>query len=193
MRNAAFLLGILVVTACSIDHITVAALDDAGTPSAGMADSLAGSAGSAGSAGTSGSAGNGGVFAAAGAEPEGEAGRVSIAAGGSTQDGVLLSQAGEGGTTSELRCSCLGQPKPQFCGSDGVTYPIECSDGGTCLPPSVDCWHACPCLAGDTGAGATTSWFSLDCVPSTQCAEGVVCMTFTNVSPEARICTSTFN
>ncbi|HEY0469956.1 MAG TPA: hypothetical protein VGC79_37475, partial [Polyangiaceae bacterium] len=165
----------------------------AGGALAGGAPAGSASAGGTASAGASGSAGSGGVVTSAGAPSEGDAGRVLIATGGANGSDILRNLAGEGGVTSELRCSCLGHASPQFCGSDGITYPIECSDGGTCLPPSVDCWHACPCLAGDDATG-TTPWFSVDCLPTTQCTDGVVCMTFTNVSRDTQtICTSTPN
>ena len=190
MRNTALSLGIMIVTACTVDHITVAALDE--MSAAGAAASGA-PAGGAGSAGASGNAGSGGAVPSAGAQPEGDAGRGLLTSGGSAGSDLLRNLAGEGGVTSELRCSCLGQQQPQFCGSDGITYPIECSDGGTCLPPSIDCWHACPCLPSDQDAG-TVSWFSVDCVPMTQCTEGVVCMMFSNVSPDTQsTCTTTSN
>jgi len=132
MRNYAVLMGITLVVACSVDHVTVAALDAA-------------------------SAGEGW-----GEPPSG---------------------AGTGAGIGFTRCSCL-EEKTQFCGSDGVTYPIECDEGDVCLPPSVDCWHACPCLPGEQGTGmGVTSSFTADCMPPTPCAGDVVCMTFTNVSP----------
>jgi len=185
MRNIALSIGII-VTACSIDHLTVAALDDSNA--AGTSAS-----GSPAAAAVSGSAGSGGVVTFAGSSSGGAAGSVLLVNGGAAGSHLIGDLAGEGGLASELRCSCLGQQRPQFCGSDGITYPIECSDGGTCLPPSVDCWHACPCLAGEADAGTTTSWFSVDCAPPAQCTEGIVCMSFSNLAPDMGTCTTTFN
>lgn len=192
MRNTALLLGILVVTACSIDHVMVAALDEASAAGAPAGGASAGGAslGGAGSAGARANAGAGGVVIAGASQSESDAGRVLITTGGSAGTDELRNLAGEGGVGSELFCSCLGT-KSQFCGSDGVTYPVECADGDVCLPPAIDCWHACPCLTDDAGVG-TTSWFSLGCVPS-ECTDGVVCMLFTNVVPDHTICTTTGN
>jgi hypothetical protein len=177
MRTYAVLMGRTIAAACSVDHVTVAALDDAsggeGWGGVPAADPTAGGAGFADP-----SAETGGV-AASGAWPsDGDAGSVS-----STTGGEPLSVAGAGAGISFTRCSCL-EEKTQFCGSDGVTYPIECAEGDVCLPPSVDCWHACPCLPGEQGTGVTSSC-TVDCTPTTPCAGDVVCMTFTNVSPDS--------
>jgi hypothetical protein len=177
MRNYAVLIGITIVVACSVDHVTVAALDDAsageGWGGASAADPTRNGPGFAG-------AETGGGAASAGRSSDGGAGSVSIGTGGDP-----LSAAGESGGISFTRCSCL-QEKTRICGSDGVTYPSQCDEGDVCLPPSVDCWHACPCLPGEQGTGTgVTSSFTADCLPPTPCAGDVVCMTFTNVSPDS--------
>ena len=180
MRYSAWLIGTMIFTACSIDHVTVATLDDeaAGAPASDATTA------SAGLAATGLSAGAGGVASSGAVQPEGAAGRVLLDNGGSAGSIFLLGSAGDSGVSSVTRCSCLGE-KPQFCGSDGLTYPMDCGDGGTCLPPSVECWHSCPCLVGEADAGVTSS-FSADCAPPAQCNGDVVCMTFTNVSPNAQ-------
>ncbi|HYP75035.1 MAG TPA: hypothetical protein VER12_03735 [Polyangiaceae bacterium] len=192
MQYSALLFGSLALIGCSLDHVVLAELDQAGA-----AGALAGAATSSpiavgGSANTSVSAGTGGLMMAA-IQAAGEAGQLQFASGGAVQNGAARSSAGEAGAFSELRCSCLGGQQGQLCGSDGITYPAECSDAGPCIPPAVACWHACPCLATDAEGVGTTTWFPPDCVAATECRDGVVCMMFTDISPDSPSACSTAN
>jgi hypothetical protein len=196
MRDALLLLGLIAVTACSLDHVVVAALEDGGVNGSSAGDASSSRAGSAASAEAPANAGSAGTRASPGLTAEGEAGRASTAAGGSADRGVLLTAAGAGGVTDKLLCSCLDQ-QLEFCGSDGVTYPTECGDAGPCFPPAIDCWHACPCLDPELDAGAdvtsTTSWFSPDCLPSTPCTGDSICMMFSDVDNDAQTICATAN
>ncbi|HET7543415.1 MAG TPA: Kazal-type serine protease inhibitor domain-containing protein [Polyangiaceae bacterium] len=196
MRDALFSLGFVMVSACSLDHVVVATLEDssAGASSAGAAGSAM--AGRAGSAGAPPSASSAGMPAAVGATAESSAGSVSSASGGSIERGMLPSLGGAGGAGTALLCSCLEQ-RVEVCGSDGVTYPNECSDAGLCFPPAIACWHACPCLDAELAAGAggttATRWFSSDCVSDNPCTGDVVCMMFSNVDRDAQTLCMTAN
>jgi len=184
MKIPMWLVGFVTLTACSMDHVVVAALDVAGaggmtTASAGSSQGgSAGKAAAATSAGSAPLAGAGGVLTTEGVPQLGDAGRVLIASGGSL--GTII--IGDAGATSLTACSCLGR-STEFCGTDGVTYPTDCSDAGPCAPPAIACWHACPCLDGgveNTGGQASTQWFALGCLSSAHCSDGMVCMTFDN-------------
>ncbi|HYP88883.1 MAG TPA: hypothetical protein VEQ59_12030 [Polyangiaceae bacterium] len=193
MRDALLSLGFVVVSACSLDHVVVATLEDTGASAASAGAAGSSSASRAGSAGALVSAGSAGTPAAAGVSAE--AGRASIASGGSAERGMLPNPGGAGGSSAVLLCSCLDQ-QLSVCGSDGVTYPTECSDAGPCFPPAIACWHACPCLDAELDAGAagvTTSWFSPECVSDNPCPSDFVCMTFSNVDREAQTICSTAN
>lgn len=183
MRNAALLLALCALTACSLDHMLIAELDEVGTGGAsagGTSRVSAGGMGGAGAAGSTPSAGSGGVVALGGAQAGGEAGWVSLASGGfggTILIGVVIPAAG---ATSETRCSCLSRQQ-EACGTDGITYPTtDCGDAGSCSPPEIECLHACPCN-GDSASFNVDSftWLPVDCVSMARCADGVVCMTFT--------------
>jgi hypothetical protein len=191
MRNTALLLATLVTVACSVDHLVLAALDEAGGANAG------GSSAGAGSSGLS--AGAAGNVSAGGSQTDSAAARGGSAQGG--MDRIILGSAGgnvdiriggDAGATSQLVCSCLGT-QAEVCGSDGVTYAAGCEDAGDCVLPTIACWHACPCLAGESAEPDTASWFSLDCAATAPCADGVVCMTFSNVTPDMHTCTTADN
>src|SRR6188768_2552717 len=179
MRDALLLLGFVAVTACSLDHVVVASLDEsrAGSSNAGQFGRAASA--SAGSGGALVTAGSAGALAVAGSTVESEAGRVSLALGGSGGNGLPQATAGAAGLTTAVLCSCFGQ-QTEVCGSDGVTYPTECSDAGPCFPPAIACWHACPCADPELNAGAggsgTTSWVSPTCVSPTACTGNLICM-----------------
>jgi hypothetical protein len=190
MRNAALLLGTLVTVACSVDHLVLASLDEAVDPNVGGSSASAGmsglSANAAGDVNLGGSplGGSAGLDAAA----QGGRDRMILASGGSNVD---IRISGDAGATSELVCSCLGT-QAQVCGSDGITY-AACTGEGACIVPTIACWHACPCLAGESADMDMVSWFSMDCAPAVACADGVICMTFSNVTPDQRICTPAGN
>jgi len=189
MEKSALLLGLFAITACSLDHVVVAALDDAGAAGA-FADGAGGSMTNERQADPG--AGAGGVAASGGSRALAGAGASSITLGGAVGS-VLLEAGGAAGATTEIRCSCLGQQPAEVCGTDGLTYPTECSDAGPCFPPAIDCWHACPCLdAGSDGMGQAT-WFPLDCVASAQCSDNVVCMKFSNVVSDGQTLCATAN
>jgi hypothetical protein len=176
MRSATLLMGTLGVVACSLDHVRVAALDDAG--SANMAGAVA----SSGSSSLSPSAGAG-ALNSGGAPPQDGEDRFILISGGSTGDVHI---DGDAGTTSEVVCSCLGSRQAQLCGSDGVTYPASCDDAGTCLLPAIACFHACPCLAGESANLSAISWFPQDCVSTAPCSDGLICMTFSDLMLDGR-------
>jgi hypothetical protein len=195
MRNTALLLGFVGITACSVDHIVVAALDNvsaAGAFAAGAGGSTAAGGEGARPADAGASAGLGGEVAlgGGGSRGEAEAGGFSITWGGAVGSAVLLDAAGAGGATTEIRCSCLGQQAAQVCGTDGLTYPAECGDAGPCLPPAIDCFHACPCLDAGVGGMAEASWFPLECAATAPCSD-VVCMMFSNVRDTPTLCATT--
>jgi len=184
MQKAMWLVGFVTLTACSMEHVVVAALDGAGAGGAlaTSAGSTPGGSGGSASAQTSARsptiAGGGGVVTTEDFPQVGGAGRVFIASGGGA--GTIF--IGEAGGTSLIACSCLGRSS-EFCGTDGVTYPTDCSDAGPCAPPAIACWHACPCLDGgleNTGGQAATQWFALDCGSSARCSDGMVCMMFSS-------------
>jgi hypothetical protein len=178
-RASTLLLGFIAVTACSVDHLLVAALDDmsAAGSSEGGADGSLTAVGNEGGGGAL--VGSGGTAAFGGARSAAEGGGDSFILGGGSS--VLLGSAGAAGDGTEFRCSCLGQQPAQVCGTDGLTYPIECSDAGPCFPPAIDCWHACPCLdAGLDGMGEAT-WFPFECAATAHCSGNIVCMKFSNV------------
>jgi len=188
MRNAALLIVILAVGACSLDHVVVAALDDQHAAGAAGAAGAVGAAGAAGAAGAIGAAGTGGVVTFGGSSGRG-GDSVTIITGG-TGDIFLLGSAGEGGVTSQVRCSCKGQ-QAQVCGSDGLTYPDSCSDGAVCSPPVIACWHACPCLDGEAGSmgGMVGSvWLPQSCVSTAQCADNRICLIFTDAPFGTQVC-----
>jgi len=178
MRNAILILGALVISACSVDHLLVAALDDADGGSAGGMINHAGSSGESANA-----AGN----VASGGSRSGGMDTIILISGGATSDLQIESDAGvDPNAATKVLCSCDGG-QTSLCGTDGITYPTACEDGGTCFPPSVACLHACPCLAGESASGVT-SWFSVDCDPTHQCAGGFICLMFRNASSEPSNC-----
>jgi len=179
MRNVAILVGIHALAGCSLEHIVVAALDESGGGGA-AAEAGTTNAARAGAASLFASAGAGGLGAAGGALPEGDAGRVSITSGGVVDNTVIGTLIAAGGD-AQMHCSCLGH-QAQVCGTDGLTYPRDCGDAGTCAPPEIACLNACPCLDGglDNGGSSDFFWFPKDCVPMAQCSEGVVCMGFSD-------------
>ena len=178
MRNAALLIVILAVGACSLDHVVVAALDDAGSTNPGAVLGLAGGSGLNASAAGSGTSG--------GSPDQGGTDRFLIGLGGSSVN-VQIGADTDAGVTSVLLCSCGAQPTG-LCGSDGITYPPSCDDGGTCILPEIACFHACPCLAGESASAEVTSWFSPNCVLATQCAGDAFCLGFSNVTPNPQNC-----
>jgi len=187
MRNAALLLGSLIIVACSVDHLVVAALDQAGGANVGGSSASAGSSGLATS--VAGAVSSGGSQSRAGAAQGGAAAqggtdRIILSSGGTNVDVRI---GGDAGATSELVCSCLGE-QAELCGSDGVTYAAICEDGGACLAPTIACWHACPCLEGESADAGVSSWFSADCADTAPCADGVICMTFNNVTRDMHTC-----
>ncbi len=186
MRKVALLIGIHALVACSVDHLVVAALDDAG--SAGDAGANAAGAGEdtaaapelAGSAGLNeNTSGAGGFGGAPSARETGGAGVLLLTSGGDV--GVFI--GGDAGASSKFVCSCSSN-QSELCGTDGVTYdgvnaPSSCEDGGVCAPPSIACWHACPCNPGESSdLDSTMSWFSLDCAGTAQCSGDFTCMAF---------------
>jgi hypothetical protein len=197
MRNVASLLGTLLLVACSLDHVVVAALDAAGAGNVGGSSESAGGAGlsasatdhdPSGGARPSGGGAQGG--SAGGGIAQGGTDRIILGFGGSNVDVRI---GGDAGSTSEIVCSCLGE-QAQLCSSDGVTFAAGCEeDAGACLAPTISCWHACPCLEGESANTRVSSWFPADCAPTAQCADGPVCMTFTNVTHDVHICTTTGN
>jgi len=177
MQNATLLVGTLAV-ACSLDHVRVATLDDAGSASS---SSTGGELAGAGHSNRSASAG-GNALASGGSPPQNGEDRFILISGGANGDVQISADAG---AKSVVVCSCLGT-QAEACGSDGVTYPAPCDDGGACLPPSIACFHACPCLDGET-AGSET-WFSLspNCAPTVPCSEGLICLTLSS-APEGEL------
>jgi len=164
MRNSALLLGII-ATACSIDHVVVAALDGA------AGNNLGGAPGGAGSANLSANAG-GGVLNAGGTRSEVNPG-VMLTSGGGNVDMPI---GGDAGTSNVTVCACVGD-QAQLCGTDGVTYTRSCGDAGTCELPTVACWHACPCLEGESANTDMAIWFPQDCQPDARCSDGFTCVT----------------
>ena len=180
MRNIHLLLGTLAVTACSVDHVVVAALDDAGSADSG------GTSGRAGSSGLTTSAA--GSVTAGGAQSTGGTDRFLLSAGGSNVNVQIGTDAG----TTQVLCACQNEPA-QLCGIDGVTYPTPCDDGGPCLVPMIACWHACPCVAGEPSTPPVSSWISVDCIPTSPCTGDAMCLTFSNVPPSAQSCPNAGN
>jgi hypothetical protein len=181
MRKALFVIGMLAVAACSVDHVVVAALDDASGGSPAGGDAGAAGADSGGQAGDR-SADTGGVGFGGAPASGGSAGIVGIlitSTGGFGADNA----AGAAGANSIVVCSCLGDEVALVCGSDGITYPASCGAGIDC-PPAIDCWHACPCDDPPTSTG--TRLFPPECAP-TLCAGDVVCMTYTNATRDMQI------
>jgi hypothetical protein len=194
MRNAALLMGTLLLAACSIDHIVVAALDQAaGANTGGASGAGAGSSGllasAAGEVTVGGSFPQGGTAPQGGAAPQGGTDRILLTSGGSNVDVRIGADAG---ATSETICSCSGQ-QTQLCGSDGITYTADCEEGSTCLAPTISCFHACPCLAEEPADTEVITWFPQACAPMAQCTEGFFCMTFTNVTRGEHLCTGSGN
>lgn len=177
MRNTSLLVGAFAVAACSLEHVVVAALDDAG--SAGVAGMMA----RAGSSGLSASAA-GSVSSGGGHLSTGGMDRIILSSGGTNVDVQIGTDAG---TTTQVLCACENE-QAQLCGIDGVTYPAPCDDGGPCLVPRIACWHACPCLAGEPSSPQVSSWISVDCVPTSPCTGDAICLTFSNVTPSAQSC-----
>jgi len=180
MRYTALLIGFYATTACSLDHVVVAALDSAG--SGGSPSAVAGEASTAGAGGTAGAlpgAGSGGSAFSGGGSAVGDAGGGSLAAGGVVDTPLIGTIIGDGGGASVTRCSCLGGTS-DLCGTDGITYSTECANAGTCFPPGIACWQACPCPvgAGGNSALAVSEWFPKECASSAHCNEGMICMTF---------------
>ena len=193
MHAAWFSIGFVAVTACSIDHVVVATLEATSATDSRAGGAGGAVAGSAGMAGAVANASSGGAVAS-GDSGDSKPGRAASASGGSAGNGVLPNPAGAGGTASRLLCSCLEQ-QAELCGSDGITYPTECSDAGPCFPPAVACWHACPCLGAELDGGSeitsTPRWFSSDCASVISCVGDLVCMTFSDVDLDAQtICAS---
>ena len=173
MRNAALILGVVAVAACSVDHVVVAALDP---PSAGRA-----AGGGSGAAGSSVSAGTGGSVTAS--DAAGQGGRLDTANGGGAAGDPSQILTGDAGASSRTFCACLST-ESHVCGSDGITYPTPCEEGGLCWPPAIDCLHACPCLANEPDGGVTTSLSPGDCVPMTPCSGDKICWILTNAEAE---------
>jgi hypothetical protein len=190
MRNVTMLMGTFVITACSLDHIVVAALEQAGGTNMGGQSGGAGSSGvsatAAGNETSGGSLAQGGTASQGGPAPQGGTDRMLLGSGGSNVDVRIGADAG---ATSEIVCSCNGQ-QAQLCGSDGVTYAACEEDAGTCLLPPIACFHACPCLDEEPADAEVITWFWQDCAPMAQCSNGFFCMTFTNVTPDVHICTT---
>jgi hypothetical protein len=164
MRNTALLM-VTLAAACSANHVLVAALDDTGGAHSG---------------GSIGSAGNSSLSAIGGSSPVSSGGShaapdagIVLTSGGSNVD-VRIGE--DAGATSVVICACA-DGQAAFCGSDGMTYPNSCEDGGTCVPPMVACWHACPCLEGESASNETTFWFPEDCAPTTVCEREPTCLT----------------
>lgn len=179
MRNAALLVAVCALTACSLDHIVVAALDDVNAGGTAGADAGRSNPGGGGTAGAASPAGSGGAIAG-GSQITGAAGRDFFGFGGVDGTTIIGSTIAEAGGSSVVRCSCLSR-QAQACGTDGITYPTDC-DAGNCSPPAIACLHACPCLDGSGGSADTTSftWVPAECVSMARCTDGVVCMTFTD-------------
>lgn len=173
MRNVALMLGALSAAACSVDHLVVAALD---APSAGR--SAGGESGAAGAGANANANTNGGSLATSGGSA-GQGGNVDTTDGAGAAGDGSQALAGDGGASSRKFCACLSN-EASFCGSDGITYPTTCEDGGPCFPPAIDCWHACPCLDNEPQGGVTTSIFPSDCAPVTPCSGDKVCWMLTD-------------
>jgi len=183
MRYAALLIGFYATTACSLEHVVVAELDIAGAGGSPLAPAgSAGSAGAGGSAGAVPSAGSGGSLFSGGSPAVGDAGGATFSVGG-VDTHIVGTIIGEGGGGSEKRCSCIGKTS-ELCGTDGITYPSQCVDAGTCSVPGIACLQACPCPDGQTGNLPTTTseWFPEECSSSAHCSEGVICMTFSGAT-----------
>lgn len=183
MRIAALIFGVFTVAACSLDHVVVAALD---APSAGRSAGGGSGAAGAGSGAAGGESGVAGAIANASgggrATLSGSAGQndtVDTTNGGAAAGDSSRNSADGGVLSSRVFCACLSHEGGQLCGTDGITYPTECEDGGACLPPAIDCFHACPCLDNEPDGGVTTSLFPQDCVPMTECSGDVVCWPLT--------------
>jgi hypothetical protein len=188
MRNAAWLVGVIGVAACSFDHIVVASLDEASAGTGNSAGTTP-AAPPAGLVGGAPSAGTGGTAGSPLARTEGDAGRVVIASGGVVDSPVIGTIIGDGGGASVTRCSCTGGSTSELCGTDGITYPTECPDAGPCIPPGIACLQACPCPDGGVESAGTTTftWFPEECVSTAHCTEGMICMTFrdADITPTA--------
>jgi hypothetical protein len=177
MRNARLLfgtlLGTLSIVACSLEHVRVAALDDAGHANPG------GELASAGNSSLSASASaGGGTLNAGGAPPQGGDDWFILISGGSNVDLPIPSDAS---APSEVVCACLGEGV-RLCGSDGISY--SCDGGGACLLPAIACLHTCPCLDGESADGNAIAWFSRECAPSTPCQSGLICTMLSNTTPD---------
>lgn len=189
MRNAVLLVGFVCITACSLDHIVVASLDDtsSGAPSMTVAGSAsagagAGTAGSGGLGGNAASGGSGGVIASAGARATNETPGDSFSTGGITTT-FTGTNLGDAGAASEIRCSCLGSSS-YVCGTDGVTYSAACVDSGACTTPGIECLQACPCPESGVGGAPTSvpTLFTIECAATAHCSEGVICSKFSSVT-----------
>jgi hypothetical protein len=182
MPRAGAFFGMLFIAACSVDHLVVAALDDAGPANEGGAVGSAGttSGSTAGKATWVGSPGQGGMDRI-----------ILIASGGGNVD-VRIGAGASGGPPTAVLCACEDE-QASLCGSDGLTYPTPCEDGGTCAPPSIACFHACPCLEGESASIEVTSWFPSDCDPATRCSGDVMCLTFGNVTTASQKCATPSN
>lgn len=183
MQHTLCLIGLIAVTACSLEHVVIAELDEAVAGSSPMAEAGRPTFTVGGAAGAAPSAAFGGTVASGGSPSSGDAGWVSISSGG--VDNTVIGTFTDGGGASEVRCSCLGGEQ-QACGTDGITYPTDCGDAGPCVPPAIACLHACPCFDTDASSGGapSLSWFSIDCVSTARCSEGVICMSVTNATPD---------
>jgi hypothetical protein len=178
MRNMALLIGMFSV-ACAVDHVVVATLDGSGGTNGTNDRGDAGSSGSVPSA--AGNVSSGGSHSGGGTD------RIILASGGTNVD-VRIGE--DAGAASYLMCSCLGERQAELCGSDGLTYPGSCDDGGTCLPPAIACFHACPCLEDESGAVKVTSWFPETCAATAGCSD-FTCLAFSNVTVDQPNCTAT--
>ena len=173
MRNGAQILGVVLVAACSVDHVVVAALD---APSAGRS-----AGGESGAAITSVNAGAGGSLTFS--DAAGRGGSVAMVSSGGRAGDPSQTLVGDAGTSSRRFCACLSNDS-RVCGSDGITYPTPCEEGGVCFPPAIECWHACPCLQNEPDGGVTTTLYPSDCAPTTQCSGDVTCWFLTDAAAD---------
>lgn len=105
MQNAAWLLGLLAVTACSLDHVLVAALDDASAEPP----------------------------TTAGSRNDGAAGTVWYVPGGSGGAAAIGTLLPRGGASSETRCSCLDREVQESAGMGAFTwFPVDCVPAAPC-------------------------------------------------------------
>lgn len=198
IRSAAVFLA-LSGGACSTEHAIVATLDERGGTSSGGATQLGGtdSAGSVASGGTQGGGGAGaGAGSGGGSGGTSNAGTSEVSSGGSDSSSSGGSDASGGATDgggpvvmiiggansgvmtgnpapSQEVCACIGAAR-QVCGSDGVTYEVNCSDI-SCLPPLIDCLGPCPC--GPGSPKPTDTWDISRCSQPV-CSDGTSCITF---------------